>query len=310
MGIVINVTFQCVPLYKLATVDAKVDLQESIEHIEDIVNENDYVDLFWFPYTNKLWLKTWNRVSDDTPLKNVPGIYTKNREWLAGKVSIIGMEIMIRINRLTPFLFKTLLAGIEQKKMVAYTNDVYHYQRYFPVKLHDLSYNIDVGKDFVNFKKCFYHMVEKIEEMAKPWRNPTSPWPWAYKRGAKFPQKFATHIRFIKSSNAYMSPANGNKFSVFLEALTYFGADYKDYYNELEKYWLQFAAKPHWGKTFNENQDFENLFGTDWSKFNEIRKNLDPDGLFLNRFMENVFKVSKGKSSEVIQDSTESHISI
>lgn len=290
LGIVISVTFQCVSLYKLSTVDAKVDLKETIDNIESIVESNDYVDLFWFPYTTKIWLKTWKRVGEDVPLKNVPGLYAKNREWLAGQVSIFSMELMIRFPRLTPYFSRMLLGGIQQKKMVAYTDDVYHYQRYFPVKLHDLSYNLDVGENFDNFKKCFYHMVQKIEEYAKPKKCTSSPWPWAYEKGARFPQKFTTHVRFIKTSKSLLSPARGNKFSVYLEALTYFGADYKDYYNELENYWKQFGARPHWGKTFDETQDFEQLFGDGLMKFNEIRKRLDPDGVFLNDFMRHVFK--------------------
>src|SRR5680860_239555 len=54
LGIVLNVTFKCVPLLKLATVDAKVDLRNTIDQIENLVDENDYVDLFWFPYTKEI----------------------------------------------------------------------------------------------------------------------------------------------------------------------------------------------------------------------------------------------------------------
>ena len=63
-----------------------------------------------------------------------------------------------------------------------------------------------------------------------------------------------------------------------------------DYFAELQSFWATFGAKPHWGKTFDTTLDFEQMYGDDWRRFNEIRKELDPNGLFLNDFMRHVFK--------------------
>ena len=50
------------------------------------------------------------------------------------------------------------------------------------------------------------------------------------------------------------------------------------------------GGRPAWGKNFNENLDFYKLYGDNLVKFNEIRKQLDPEDLFMNEFMEKVLR--------------------
>jgi FAD/FMN-containing dehydrogenase len=75
-----------------------------------------------------------------------------------------------------------------------------------------------------------------------------------------------------------------------MEALSHQDANCADYFGELQAFWATIGAKPHWGKTFDTTLDFEQMYGDDWRRFNEIRRELDPDGLFLNDFMRHVFK--------------------
>jgi L-gulonolactone oxidase len=275
LGIVLEVTFQCVPRFKLATVDAKVSWRETVENIEDVIAAYDYLDLVWFPFTDTVWLKGWKKVPDSTPLKRVPGVLYRAQDWLSSKVSAAALATMLRLERSTPVVLKAMTMAIFPVERVAWADEIFHYVINFPHRMFDLSWSFDVGDGFENFKRCCRHMQETLERYAKDGR---------------FPQKFATHIRFVRSSDAYLAPPNGNRFTAYMEALSHKDANCADYFAELQTFWATVGAKPHWGKTFDTSLDFEQVYGADWRRFNEIRRELDPSGLFLNDFMRHVFK--------------------
>jgi FAD/FMN-containing dehydrogenase len=75
------------------------------------------------------------------------------------------------------------------------------------------------------------------------------------------------------------------------EAVTYIGTPSEQYYAEVEKHWLSLGGRPHWGKSYDPRVDFKSIYGANWEKFNQIRRHMDPQGIFLNDFMRHVFQV-------------------
>ncbi len=43
-------------------------MMDLITHAASVLN-NEYVEVFWWPLTDFLWVKTWNR-TDETPMAN------------------------------------------------------------------------------------------------------------------------------------------------------------------------------------------------------------------------------------------------
>jgi FAD/FMN-containing dehydrogenase len=292
LGIVLEATFQCVPRFKLATVDAKVSWSETVESIEEVIAAYDYLDLNWFPLTDTVWLKGWRKVSDETPLKRVPGLPYRMQDWLACRASSFALATMRRFERSTPLMLKALETAVLEVERVVWADQIFHYVTNFPPGMNDLCYSFDVGEGFESFKRCCRHLQQTLERYAQPERRPLSPLPWHYRTGARFPQRFVSHIRFVKTSDAYMAPPHGNRFTAYIEALSHLSADCADYFVELETFWrTELGARPHWGKTYDTTLDFEQLYGSEWHRFNAVRVQLDPEGLFLNDFMRHVFKV-------------------
>lgn len=298
LGIVIKITFQCEPAFKLKAVDEIVPMDIGIENIQKLVENHDYVELFWFPYTNKLWVKKWDKVSDKTPVKNVPGFFrTQIYERLSAIGGTFALAMITKIPRWTPFLSKTLVPTTITGTTIAKPETVYHYQEKFPRKLWDLSYAVPIGDNFEKFKSAWNKVVDTLAEFSKPKDSPTATWPWNYEKDGKFPQNFLLHCRFLKNSDGYMAPAVDFDRTVMFEVITYIGTKHhNEYYNEIEAHWKTLGARPHWGKTFTEDQDYEKLYGNNWVKFNNIRKEMDPNGLFLNDFMKVIFKENSDKN--------------
>lgn len=295
LGVVITVTFQCEPAFKLKATDELVSMAEELKNVKQLVEEHDYVELFWFPYTDRLWVKKWDKVPIDTPSKNVPGFFRKViYEWFLSAGGTLGLSMITKTPRWTPFFSKTLVPTTITGTMITDPETVYHYQEKFPRELWDLSYAVPTGDDFEKFESAWNIVIDTLTKFSKPKKSPTATWPWNYKKDGKFPQNFLMHCRFLKTSTGYMAPAVDFKHTVMFEVITYIGTKYhQEFYDEIEAHWKSLGARPHWGKTFNENQDFEEFYGEHWTKFNEIRKQLDPDGLFLNDFMRSVFKVDE-----------------
>lgn len=292
LGIIINVTFQCEPEFKLIATDTgKVTVREALEEVQNLYESHDYLEYFWYPFNDKVWVKTWDRVSYDVASVNAPGRLEDLKQRILGASSDAILKVATNITSLTPILEKTLMAATSERTMISTAPDVFHYQNYFPRRLYDLSYAIDTGEDFSKFRSAFEIVTSKVCEYAKPKRSCTSPWFFDYKRGHKFVQNFIMHCRFIRNSNGFMAPAVGNRYTCMFEAVTYVGTPSEQYYKEVEAHWLSLGGRPHWGKTYNPDLDFKALYGENWEKFNRIRQKMDPEGIFLNDFTRHVFQV-------------------
>ena len=57
------------------------------------------------------------------------------------------------------------------------------------------------------------------------------------------------------------------------------------FFNATRKY----KGRPHWGKAFNMSPEEAHRLYPKLKKFLEIRKKLDPDGIFLNEFLKKTF---------------------
>jgi hypothetical protein len=297
LGIIVDVTFQCVPELKLVSTDSvSMTVGEAVDRARELFFEHDYLEYFWYPFNERVWVKFWDRVPCDTPNVNAPGKHEDFQQRVKGFTSNLILKVATALPRTTPLADKILMAASPNQTMVAPADEVFHYQNYFPRRLYDLSYAIDNGKGFARFRAAFEVVVEQVARFARPKKSAASAWPFDYGPGAAFPQNFILHCRFIKSSRGYMAPAVDNLHTTMFEAVTYIGAGRsEELYRAVEDRWLELGGRPHWGKTYRTDLDFRALYGQNWQAFNRIREQMDPDGLFLNDFLRHVFQVAERK---------------
>jgi hypothetical protein len=235
----------------------------------------------------------WDRIRYEVANVNAPRRFEDLKQRTLGIMLNAILKIATHLPFLTPILEKALMAVAPENTMIAPAADVFHYQNYFPKRLYDLSYAIDNSEDFSNFRSAFQIVTSKVCEYARPKHSCTSPWFFEYKRDRRFVQNFIMHCRFIKNSRGFMAPAEGNRHTCMFEAVTYIGTPCEAYYKEVETHWLSLGGRPHWGKTYNPSLDFKAMYGGNWEKFNQIRQQMDPEGMFLNDFTRHVFQVTQ-----------------
>jgi FAD/FMN-containing dehydrogenases len=289
LGIVHTITFQCVKQFKLSSVTETLDVKTTINNIKDLVEAHDYFEVFWVPFCRDLWVKKSDKVRWETPNRNVPTRWERFVDWSQTRLGTVGLEILNYFPRLTPAQDHLLLRLQKNETVIAPAHYVFHYQEFFPRKLWDVSYGFDIGKDFSNFKSAWNFVMDLVCDFAQPKGSCTSAWPFSYSRNGIFPQNFVLHGRFIRNSDAYLAPSVGNSHTCMLQVVTYFGTDCAQFLADIEKHLLSLGGRPHWGKTFNTEIDFARLYGENLQKFNAIRRQMDPNGMFLNDFTRRVF---------------------
>jgi FAD/FMN-containing dehydrogenase len=98
---------------------------------------------------------------------------------------------------------------------------------------------------------------------------------------------FPIEIRIIDQDDAWLSPFNrGVTGSVAVHA--YYQDDYQFLLDLIEPIFRRHEGRPHWGKLNSlRDVDFASLYPR-WRDAMAIRKQIDPQGRFLNPYLESV----------------------
>ena len=72
LGVITEVTLQCVPTFRLRAIEGPARLDNMLDGFEDMITENDHVEFYWFPHTDRTLTKRNNRVAHDHADSGLP----------------------------------------------------------------------------------------------------------------------------------------------------------------------------------------------------------------------------------------------
>jgi FAD/FMN-containing dehydrogenase len=105
---------------------------------------------------------------------------------------------------------------------------------------------------------------------------------------AKYDIMFPSALRFVDADDIWLSPCYQRRSVVFSVSQhrnePVFDALHKDIFAALSK----FAPRPHWGKRHPYNATDLAILYPRWNDFLALRKQLDPDGMFLNDHLKSI----------------------
>jgi L-gulonolactone oxidase len=109
----------------------------------------------------------------------------------------------------------------------------------------------------------------------------------------RFRVNFIAEIRFVAADEAWLSPAFARESCQFG---AYIGAhpDWEPFFRGFEGIARDRKARPHWGKTWMISRDELRAAYERLDDFGRIRRDLDPDGVFVNGFVARTFSVATG----------------
>ena len=262
LGVITEVTLQCVPAYRLKVENRKEKLADVLATFHERNSANRNFEYYWIPYTDTVWTKTSNVV--DVQESDRVGFMNYWTEYvLENYVFKAFCEFATVFPSQNELVSKITAGSISDVSKVHSSHKIYATQRL--VRFKEMEYNLpldaydDVIKDVirvVNTKKYNIH--------------------------------FPVENRVVKGDDIMMSPASGRD-SAYVACHVYYKKDHKPYFDALEEVFRAYGGRPHWGKMNSlKAKDVVELY-PEFETFMKHRAEQDPDDIFMSPYMKTLF---------------------
>ena len=283
-GITYRMALKVNPTWKVHMVDQRCSLEETLANVKEMVHSNESLDLFWWPFSQQIWVKTWNRTEMPITAKPRQSWRDHALAFLTAHAGNLTWRLSRYIPRLTPFLSRLAFSFTPSRgnKVVDIVEAV-HYRRCIEANRMgcvEIAFKID--PDFANVKHAFHIVREKAE---------------AYAAKGAYPFNVTMNLRFVANSACWLSPAYGEGHTCYIEILSHNDQErWEAFSAEVAEEWLKLeGAKPHWAKEFqhipNVIPHIKEEYKHNIDRFNQIKEELqmDPEGRFMNGLMKKIF---------------------
>ncbi|KXK59587.1 FAD-linked oxidoreductase [Micromonospora rosaria] len=255
LGVLVDVTLQCVDAFVLHAHDRPDRLATVLADLPALVEAHDHVEFFWFPYTDRVQVKTNDRVpADDRPLPRWRGWL--DDDFLANTV----FGGACRLGRALPALAPTISAGIARAVG----------ERHYTGR----SDRVFCSPRRIRFTEMEYALPRAaLPEALDALRRIVD--------GLPFRVLFPAEVRFTAADDIWLSHSHGRD-SAYVAVHQYVGMPYEPYFRAFEQVATGLGGRPHWGKL--HWRDAASLAGAypRFADFHRLRDRLDPHRVFTN----------------------------
>jgi hypothetical protein len=270
VGIITEVTVNAVPRFNIEQICKLSDLETVEATLEQLIQENDHLSLYIFPFAEKCQLNIWNRT--DKPQSFLGDL----REW-----------INISLDALTSAWFGNLMA---------YTGTLKRFS--------NIAYYFKKGTDLVlesaqGYTRTIYHLHQEFEF--------TVPYEEAIPRCRQFLELFEEMYMTEPKDLPYtlleirFTPANRTKSLIgagqggrrcWIDLICNDSHGFEKYYAAADLVIRDIGARPHLGK-FGLNFDksyMASLYSANFDRFVELMNEHDPESKFANPLTNRLFR--------------------
>lgn len=263
LGVFTKLTLRVVDVYGLRESNERLEFEQGLASFHDMARSHRHLEWFLFPETNKLQQKTLS-VIPPKPMSSGQ----KFKDGFDSVVTLNGafylLSEMVRMNpKLTKKVSQISASSIPNTKREGFSYEVFPTPR--GVKFNESEYFIKLA----DFEKCITEVNNILLEDNKL---------------SHFPIEVRTH----KGETGMLSPTQGEDCAV-LSFHVYKGMDSDPLFDWLYEYMKKWQGRPHWGKVNKlSSAELHELY-PQMSRFLEIRKEYDPDNVFMNSWLEQKF---------------------
>ncbi|WP_336645973.1 D-arabinono-1,4-lactone oxidase [Microbacterium sp. USHLN186] len=263
LGVVVEVTLQCVPAFVLAAVDAPVPLDETIATLPERVADADHFEFYWHPHTDVALTKTQTRLPESTRRHPRSPLARWTDETLLGN-GVFGA--FCAVSRFVP----TLIPPFNRLAMRATGHGEYT----------DLSHRVFTHRRDVRFREMEYalpvaQLTAAFEQLRRLIRD----------RGWRV--EFPIEVRFAAADELWLSTATGRD-TAYIAVHRYWRVNPREYFDAVEQIMLAHDGRPHWGKLHGLSADELRERYPRFDDFRALRDRLDPQRVFGNRHLERI----------------------
>jgi len=283
-GLIYRMTLDVQKTWRVHAVDRRIRVEDVIESLAEQVPAHDNMDLFWWPFSDHMWVKTWDRTEAAITAKPRYNPLDRMRSAIDTRLYQQSLELLRYVPRLTPGLTRTTFRFTPSvKDQVLDIVEAVHYRRSIEVtRMGCLEIAFKINPDFSNAKSAIQVVLDRTK---------------AYAKQNRYPINVTMNVRFIHNSNCLLSPARGEGHTCYIEILSRTKqADWEQFSGEVAREWLNLPhALPHWAKEYRYVpgviDHIKRELGANIERFKQIKSALgvDPEHRFLNQAMREIF---------------------
>ncbi|MEV4758229.1 D-arabinono-1,4-lactone oxidase [Micromonospora sp. NPDC049559] len=257
LGVLTEVTLRCVDAFVLRAHERPAPLGEVLARLPELISGNDHFEFYWFPYTERVQIKTNNRVpANDRPLPRLRGWL--DDEFLANTV----FAGACRLGRAVPAVVPSISA-ISSRALTARTY---------------------TGRSDTVF--CTPRRV-RFTEMEYALPRDALPEALGALRGLvdRLPGRvlFPVEVRFTAPDDIWLSHGYGRE-SAYVAVHQFVGVPHEPYFRAFEEIASGLGGRPHWGKLHYRDAASLRPAYPRFDDFLAVRDRLDPGRVFANAY--------------------------
>lgn len=263
LGVLVDITIQCVPTFLLSAVEDSEPFEQVLDHFDTRVDSADHFEFYWFPHTDVVATKTNTRLPGDAPLNRLNPV----GEWFEDIVVTNGLlSAVCTIGRVIPALTPPISR---------FASTVYGKRRFT-----DDSQAVFVSPRITKFREMEYSIPrDALPAALREVRSMIESNGWRI--------SFPIEVRASAADDNWLSTAQGRE-SAYIAVHRHFREDPEEYFRAVEAIMRGHEGRPHWGKIHYQDADSLATVYPHHSDFVAARDRLDPGRLFTNPYLDRV----------------------
>lgn len=263
LGVLVDVTVQCVPAFVLHAVEHPEDLDGVLDSLDDRVTTNDHFEFYWFPHTDVALTKTHTRLPGDAPRHPLPRV----GKWIDEEVLSNGVYRMVCA---TGTAVPAVIPGFSRLAVKLTGNREYT----------DASTRVLTQNRAVRFREMEYALpAAEVGPAFRALRALIEERRWRI--------SFPVEVRFAARDDLWLSTAHGRA-SGYIAVHRYWRENPTEYFEAVEEIMLAHGGRPHWGKIHTLDSAVLRDRYPRFDDFTALRDRLDPERRFANRYLDRV----------------------
>jgi FAD-linked oxidoreductase len=263
LGILVDVTIDCVPGFVLSAVERPEPLDEVLDGWEQRVDEADHFEFYWFPHTRAALTKTNTRLAADAETHPL----SAGKRWFDDSL-----------------MSNTLFAGTTalQRRLPKSTPGI-----------NRLSTRLTGNRDFSDRSHRVFVTERKVRFREMEYAIPVADVPEALREIDALIERmgwtisFPVEVRAAAADDLWMSTASGRA-TGYIAVHRYYREDPAEYFAAVEDIMKSHGGRPHWGKMNSRTAADLGPAYPRFADFLKVRNRLDPDRLFTNAYLDRV----------------------
>jgi len=266
LGIVVDVTVQCVPAFKLHAVERPEPLREVLDGYLERSAREDHFEFYWFPHTDFALTKTNTRLPRDAESRPLNPV----GRWFDDEVTANGLyRALCALATVTPGMVPSVNRFAQRLTG----------NRDFT----DASHKVFVTNRSVRFRELEYALPrEAVPDALRELDRLIE------RRGWRI--SFPVEVRSAAADDTWLSTAYGRE-TGYIAVHRYYRETKPpqlEYFTEVEKIMVAAGGRPHWGKLHTRDAAFFAGAYPRFADFLAVRDRLDPGRVFRNPYLDRV----------------------